>query len=123
VRILIVDDDQGFRVFIRRVLEREEEWRIVGEALDGEEAVRKTQKFQPDLVLMDMDLPGINGLEATRRVKAAFPRIVVIMFSAWEGSAYREAAARSGADEFLHKLEPLSKMLATIRKLSPRKAA
>jgi two-component system response regulator DegU len=123
VRILIVDDDHGFRVFIRRVLERERDWRIVGEAIDGEEAVRKTQKFQPDLVLMDMDLPGINGLEATRRVKASFPRIVVIMFSALEGSAYREAAARSGADEFLHKLEPLSKMLATIRKSSGKKAA
>jgi len=123
VRILIADDDHGFRVFIRRILESQRDLTVVGEAMDGEEAVRKTHKVQPDVVLMDMDLPGIDGLEVTRRIKAVFPKTPVILFSALDGRAYREAAARSGADDFLPKLAPLSRMLASIRRVSGHKAA
>jgi DNA-binding NarL/FixJ family response regulator len=88
---------------------------IVGEAIDGGDAVSKAEKLRPHLVLMDMDLPGIDGLEATRQIKAAIPGTVVIMFSSLDGPAYREAAARCGASEFLFKLDPLSKIINTIR--------
>jgi DNA-binding NarL/FixJ family response regulator len=115
LRILIADDDQGFRVFIRRVLELEKDWVIVGEAVDGGDAVSKAEQLRPNLVLMDMDLPGIDGLEATRQIKAAIPGTVVIMFSSLDGPAYRDAAARCGANEFLFKLDPLSKIITTIR--------
>ncbi len=118
MRILIADNDEGFRIFIRRVLVSEKDWTVVGEATDGEEAIRKVQKLQPDLVLMDMCLPAIDGLEATRRIKGDIPRTSVIMFSSLDGLAFREASARSGADEFLPKFAPLPMILATMRKSS-----
>lgn len=123
VRVLIVDDDHGFRTFIRRVLDNEADLSIVGEALDGEEAVHKARELRPQLVLMDMDLPRIDGLEATRRTKEALPETVVIMFSPLDGAEYRDAVARSGADAFLTKLTPISQILSTIRHWLPGKTA
>jgi two-component system response regulator YesN len=82
------------------------------------EAVSKADKLRPHLVLMDMDLPGIDGLEATRQIKTIAPGTVVIMFSSVDGPAYREAAARCGANQFLFKLDPLPKIMNTIRESS-----
>jgi DNA-binding NarL/FixJ family response regulator len=115
MHVLITDDDQSFRNFIRHMLESQSDLTVVGEALDGGEAVQKTGKLKPEVVLMDIDMPGIDGLEATRQVKASQPKTVVIMFSALDGTAYREAAARSGADDFLPKTASMFKILSTIR--------
>lgn len=121
VRVLIVDDDHGFRTFIRRVLDNEMNLSVVSEAMDGKEAVDKSVELKPDLVLMDMDLPRIDGLEATRQIKTGLPGTVVIMFSPLEGTEYREATARSGADDFLVKTAEISQILATIRRCMPGK--
>lgn len=123
MRVLIVDDDHGFRTFIRRVLDKEDELSVVGEAMDGEEAVGKALELKPNLVLMDMDLPRIDGLEATRQIKAALPDTLVIMFSPLDGMEYRDAATRSGADEFLTKTTAISQILGTIRRWLPGKTA
>jgi DNA-binding NarL/FixJ family response regulator len=120
---LIADDDEGFRRFMRRAVESVAGWRVIGEAVDGEEAVRKALQLMPRAVLIDMDLPRIDGLEATRRIKATAPGIIVIMFASLDGTAYREAAARSGADDFFPKTAPISQILATIRRWCPPKAA
>jgi len=119
VRVLITDDDQKFRIFIRRVLEAQINLAIIGEAQDGEEAVKKAQEMKPEMVIMDMDMPGIDGLEATRRVKASLPRAVVVMFSPAEGRAYRDAAARSGADDFIPKTASVFQILSKIRSWCP----
>ena len=119
MHVLIADDDPGFRMFIRRVLDKEHDASVVGEALDGHEAVRKAEQLKPNMVLMDMDLPRMDGLEATRRVKATLPGTVVVMFGTLDGPAYREAAARSGADGFMPKTTPISQILSTIRHWSP----
>ncbi|MGA3325339.1 MAG: response regulator transcription factor [Terriglobia bacterium] len=121
VRVLIADDDQKFRIFIRRVLEAQANLAVIGEAQDGEEAVKKAQEMKPEMVIMDMDMPGIDGLEAARRVKASLPRAVVVMFSPAEGTAYRDAAARSGADEFLLKTASILQIHSTIRGCCPSK--
>ena len=118
VQVLIADDDEGFRTFIRRVLDKAADTSVVGEAIDGQEAVRKAESLKPTLVLMDMDLPRLDGLEATRRVKAALPGTVVVMFGTLDGPAYREAAARSGADGFVAKTTPISQILSLLRQWS-----
>jgi DNA-binding NarL/FixJ family response regulator len=117
LRILIADDQQGFRNFIRRVLNSDQSLTVVGEALDGEDAVELAEKLRPDMVLMDVDLPRLNGLEATRMIKASAPLrgIVVIMLSTVDGAAYRAAAAKAGADNFLPKTAPIVYILSTIR--------
>jgi DNA-binding NarL/FixJ family response regulator len=122
VRVLIVDDDHGFRTFIRRVLDNENGISIVGEAMDGEEGVSKAQELKPDLILMDVDLPRVDGLEATRQIKQSNPVTGIIMFSPIDGAEYRDAAARSGADDFLTKTTAISQILSTIRHWLPGKA-
>ena len=117
MRILIADDHQGFRKFIRRVLNSDQSLTVVGEALDGEDAVELAAKLRPDMVLMDVDLPRLNGLEATRMIKASPPLrgIVVIMLSTVDGAACRAAAAKAGANNFLPKTAPIVHILSTIR--------
>jgi len=117
LRILIADDHQGFRKFIRRVLNSDQSLTVVGEALDGEDAVELAAKLRPDMVLMDVDLPRLNGLEATRMIKASplLRGVVVVMLSTVDGTAYRAAAAQAGADNFLPKIAPIVQILATIR--------
>ncbi len=122
VQVLIADDDEGFRTFMRRVLNRELSSKVVGEAVDGFEAVRKAENLKPHLVLMDLDLPRLNGLEATRRVKESLPDTVVVMFGTVDGPAYREAAVRSGADGFVVKNAPLAQILSRIRQWSVPKS-
>jgi DNA-binding NarL/FixJ family response regulator len=122
VQVLIADDDEAFRTFMRRVLDKENDTSVVDEAIDGQEAVWKAEHLKPTLVLMDMDLPRLDGLEATRRVKAALPETVVVMLGTLDGPAYREAAARSGADDFLAKATPISQILSIIRSWSDPKS-
>src|SRR3989454_9761058 len=100
VRVLIADSEQGFRRFIRRILERQPDLNVAGQASDAEEVVQLAQQLKPDVVLMDIDLPGLDGLEATRRIKASLPGTKVIMLSAVDGETYRNTAAKHGADGF-----------------------
>jgi two-component system, NarL family, response regulator DesR len=118
VQVLIADDDDGFRTFMRRILNMEAGTSVVGEALDGLEAVRQAENLRPQLILMDMDLPGLDGLEATRRVKELHPETLVVMLGSLDGVAYREAAARSGADGFLVKNTPIAQILSMLRQWS-----
>ncbi len=117
MRVLIADDDPGFRIFMRGVLRNQADLSVVGEAIDGEEAVRKANELKPALVFMDIDLPRTDGLEATRQIKGFLPGTVVIVFSPLDGMVYRDAAARSGANGFLVKVTPISQILLTARQL------
>jgi DNA-binding NarL/FixJ family response regulator len=96
---------------------------VVGEAADAEEVVRLAQQLKPDVVLMDIDLPGLDSLEAIRRVKASLPATKIIMLSAVDGETYSKAAEKSGADIFLSKSAPISEILSVIRHGRSAKAA
>jgi len=117
-KILLVDDDQVFRSFLRRLLEKEQHFSVVGEAGDGVEAVEQTRALSPDLILMDLGMPRVNGLEATLRIKAERPETKVIILSQHEEDVYRQAAAQSGADTFLTKTTRLADLVTTIRQLT-----
>ena len=113
-RLLIADAMHSYRRFIKQVLESTGDLKVVGEAADGEEVVRLAQQLKPDVVLMDIDLPDLDGLEAIRRIKAAQPGTKVIMLSLLDGETYRKAAAKLGTDAFLLKGAEISELLSVV---------
>ena len=101
--ILLVDDDEFFRGAERRLLESEEAFEIVGEAGNASEAIRLARALHPDVVLMDIGMPDLNGLEATRQIKAAEPETKVVMVTVYDEPGFRQAAANYGADAYVVK--------------------
>ena len=106
VRVLIVDDQEPFRQAARAVVELSDGFEVAGEAETGEDAVDRARELEPDLVLMDVNLPGIDGLEATRRIlSGSAGRVVVLMVSTYETDEYAPRAAEAGAAAYIPKSE------------------
>lgn len=105
VRVLVVDDQRPFRLAAAAVLRRTPGFALVGEAASGEEALAVLASLRPDLVLMDITMPGTGGIEATRRVLLAAPATVVLLCSTDERGDLPAGATTSGAAAYLHKEE------------------
>ena len=107
VRVLIVDDQEPFRAVARTVVELTEGFEVAGEAETGEASVEAARELQPDLVLMDVNLPGINGLEATRRILSAGGArpVIVLVLSTYEAAEFGPQATEAGAAAFIPKSE------------------
>ncbi|MGH2656011.1 MAG: response regulator [Actinomycetota bacterium] len=106
VRVLIVDDQEPFRQAARAVVELTDGFEVAGEAETGEDAVDRARELEPDLVLMDVNLPGIDGLEATRRIlSGSAGRVVVLMVSTYEADEYAPRAVEAGAAAYIPKSE------------------
>jgi len=103
-RVLIVDDHRGFRRSAARALGAEG-WDVVGEAADGEAGLREAQRCDPDVVLVDVGLPDISGIEVTRRLHERSPDLALVVISSHERADYGELALSSGARGFLSKLD------------------
>ena len=103
IRTLIVDDQNLIREGIRMLLEKASEIEIVGEASNGETALEKIQAIRPDVVLLDIDMPGINGLTVADRIRLKFPQVKVIMLSSHEERRYIQRATAVGAKGYLVK--------------------
>ena len=116
-RILLVDDHDLVRSGLRRLLADFPELQVVGEAENGEDAFRLCRELQPDLVLMDLKMPGIGGLEATRKVSSHYPHIKVIAVSAMEDELYVSRLLQSGAAGYVLKGAPFEDMLKAIYKV------
>jgi DNA-binding NarL/FixJ family response regulator len=104
-RVLIVDDQEPFRLAARAVVEATDSFEVAGESETGEAAVEAARELQPDLVLMDVNLPGIDGLEATRRILSERQSVVVLLVSTYEAEEYGPRASECGASAYIPKSE------------------
>jgi DNA-binding NarL/FixJ family response regulator len=107
VMALLVEDHRAFRHELERLLQARYPKLLIEKAESGEEALEKLDDFAPDLVFMDIQLPGVSGLEVTRQLKARYPHAHVIILTAHDDEEYREAARHAGGDRFLTKDTPL----------------
>ena len=103
VRILLADDHTLVRQGIRRILEEHADWQVVGETSDGREAVRQTLELQPDVVIMDIGMPQLNGIEATRQITRRAQSVRVLILSMHADEAYIAQAVGAGAIGYLLK--------------------
>ncbi len=103
VRVVIVDDQPPYRIAAKLVFDLLDDFEVVGEATSGEEALDLIGSLTPDLVLMDINLPGMNGVEATRRLVADHPSLVAVLVSTYEADGLPAGAASSGALAYVHK--------------------
>lgn len=114
-RILIVDDHPVFREGIRKLIDDQEDLEVIGQANDGEEAVRMAVELQPDLVLMDIMMPKMNGIEVTKQIKADLPATAILLLSGYSYDSYVLAALRAGAAGFLSKGARSSELLEAVK--------
>jgi two-component system invasion response regulator UvrY len=103
VTVLIVDDQAPFRDVARLVVEMTDRFEVVGEAVDGLSGVSAASELQPSLVLMDLNMPDIDGFEATRRIRSAVPDARVLMLSTHDPADFRDQALAAGAYDFISK--------------------
>jgi DNA-binding NarL/FixJ family response regulator len=103
ISVMIVDDHPLFRQGVRRVLEAEEDMEVIMEVADGEEALRLATQLVPDVILMDVNLPGMNGLRVTQELKATRPEIAVIMLTAYHNEEQVFHCIRVGASAYFPK--------------------
>ena len=114
-RVLLADDHELAREALRSVLTREPDLEVMGEARDGQEAVDLARRLQPDLVVMDVRMPGLDGLAATRVLLDVLPSARVVMLTSSEQRAYALEALRAGAAGYLLKGATKQEVLATLR--------
>jgi DNA-binding NarL/FixJ family response regulator len=118
VRVLIVDDVEMTRRAERRVLEEEPDIEVVAEGNDGLTAFLLAEQFTPDVIVMDVAMPLIDGLGATKMIKSAHPRIRVIIVTVLPEMPYRDYALTAGADSFVAKDKLGSELIPTLRQLT-----
>jgi DNA-binding NarL/FixJ family response regulator len=115
IRVLLADDEAMVREGIRLIVESEDDIEVVGEADDGAQAVERTLQLHPDVVLMDIRMPSVDGLEATRRLATANVQARVIVLTTFDNDEYVYDALRSGATGFMLKSAPRDQLIAAVR--------
>ena len=115
IKVLIADDQTLFREGIKDVLTGEKWIEVVGEAADGQEAVLLAKKLKPEVILMDIKLPKMDGIAATKEIKKTLPQINILMLSSYEDEAHVMEAIQAGANGYLSKMLPASELVNSIK--------
>lgn len=115
IKVLLVDDHQMVREGLRKIIEDQEDIRVIGEAADGIEAIRLAREYSPDLILMDVSMPGMDGIEATKRITDEMPDIRIIGLSLHDEEKITEEMRDAGASAYLTKTEAFESLIVTIR--------
>ena len=114
IRIMLVDDHAMVRAGTAELLRRIPDFAIVAEAADGKSAVELAQKHRPDIVIMDVHMPGVSGIEATQRIRELAPGVHVLVLSAYDDDHYVFSLLRSGASGYLLKTAPIEELVKAI---------
>jgi len=117
-RILIVDDHAMIRRGIQSILRTLPDWEVMGEASNGEDAVRMTNDLKPDVVLMDISMPGMSGLEATRAIRKISPQTKVLLLTLHDSPEWVETALSAGARGYLLKSDAEGELLRALEELA-----
>lgn len=115
MKILVADDHAVVRAGLKQLLNSQPDMEVVGEAIDGREALKKAKSIRPDVTLIDIAMPGLSGLAAVRLIKEAVPSSAIVVFSMHEKEAYVHQAFASGALAYVLKASPSSDVLEGIR--------
>lgn len=118
IRVLVVDDHALHRDGARSILAQQDDLEVVADADSGEMALTLVDRLLPDVVLMDIRLPGISGIDATRRIRAAHPEVRVLMVSAYDDDEYVRGALEAGASGHLSKTAPGEELVEAIRSVA-----
>lgn len=114
-RVLIVDDHAFIRRGVETILEAFPEWQVCGEAANGTDAIRLATELNPEVVLMDVTMPGMNGLEATRIIRSKQPAVKVILLTLHESSEVLRSGFRAGANGYLLKADAEEELMKALR--------
>ncbi|MER5347166.1 response regulator transcription factor [Streptomyces mirabilis] len=115
IRVVLADDQQLIRTALRMVIADIEDVEVVGEAADGEEAVTRTEELRPDVVVMDIRMPGVDGIEATRRITTGAGESRIVVLTTFDDDDYVYGALRAGASGFLVKDMAMDDIIGAIR--------
>ncbi len=116
-KVLLVDDFEVVRVGLKTLLNGHEQWEICGEAENGQQAIERVRELSPDLVLLDVAMPVMNGFEAAKEIRRLAPATRIVIFTMHESDQLEEEVKRAGADAYLAKSTPLKKIESTISEL------
>ena len=123
LRVLLADDHAVVRKGIRDFLEEDETLRVIGEANDGEEALAFIARDAPDVAVFDIQMPRLNGLDATRRVKQEFPNVQILILTAYDDDPYLFAALQAGASGYLLKTSSAEELLYAVHSVAAGETA
>jgi DNA-binding NarL/FixJ family response regulator len=119
-RILLADDHQLIRKGLRAIIEGNKDWLVCGEAENGQEAIERTIELRPDLIILDVTMPVLNGLQAARQIRELAPATKILMLSMHDSPQLANEAVRVGADGYLTKTGARGDLLDTIAALLNR---
>ncbi len=117
IRILLAEDHKVVREGTRRLLESQEDFEVVGEASDGVEAVDLAKKCKPEIIIMDVSMPRLNGIEATRQIKALYPNMAILVLTGYDNDEYVFALLEAGAAGYLLKESSGEELIDAIRQV------
>ena len=123
INLILADDHAVVRAGTRQLLERQPDLRVVGEAADGEEAVRLAKELKPHVVVMDVRMPKMSGVEATRRIKQEVPEVAVLVLTAHDDDEYVFALLQAGANGYLLKTAEMEELVRAIRAVAAGQSA